>query len=114
MATYLSNHVKYTLLILSLLTYTLTAFAQDTLYVKPDAASSSSANGTITNPYNDIAAAADSLVSTGGVVYIIDGTYDMSGKEVTIETKATDSTVITIKPQTMAGVTLKFDGRFGF
>ena len=51
---------------------------------------------------------------TGGEVIIIDGEYDMTNKEVSISTAATSSSVVTIKPQSTAGVKLNFNGRFGF
>ena len=72
------------------------------------------ATGTLANPYNDISFAVEQIKANGGEVIIIDGEYDMTNKEVTITTAATDSTVITIKPQSIAGVKLNFVGRFGF
>ena len=88
--------------------------AQLTLYVQPDA-TATSANGTLLNPYNDIATAVD-LVATGGggQVIVIDGEYEMTGKEVTITTAATATTAVIIKPQSQAGVKFNFKGRFGF
>ena len=88
--------------------------AQTTLYVNPDAADNPSADGSLSNPYNDIAAAVDIAAATGGEVIIIDGDYDMTGKSVSISTAATAATAVTIKPQTTAGVKLNFNERFGF
>lgn len=91
-----------------------TLSAQDTLFVKPDAPNNISSDGSITSPYNDIASAVKSLETIGGEVVIIDGDYDMTGKRVRIDAVATDTTVVTIRPQTPYGVKLRFVDRFGF
>lgn len=88
--------------------------AQTTLYVNPAASNNPSADGSLANPYNDIASTVELVAATGGEVIIIDGNYNMSGKEVTITTAATESTIVTIRPETPAGVKLRFDSRFGF
>jgi len=103
------NTVLFTFLMTNII-----CIAQTTLYVNPDAPNSGSANGTIANPYNDIASTVDLVEAAGGgEVIIIDGEYDIP-EEVTITTAATPSTAVTIKPQTTAGVKLIFNDRFGF
>lgn len=89
--------------------------AQTTLHVNPDVPNSPTADGSLANPYNDIATTVE-LVATagGGEVIVIDGEYEMTGKEVTISTVATAATAVTIKPQSTAGVKFNFNGRFGF
>lgn len=85
------------------------------LYVNPDLPNSGTANGTLANPYNNIATKVDLVAASGGGnVIIIDGEYEMTGKEVVITTAATITTSVTIKPQTFAGVKFNFNGRFGF
>lgn len=106
--------MKNILLLFSLMYYVFSSTAQTTLYVQPDAADNPSADGTLANPYNDIAATVDLVAPTGGDVVIIDGDYDMTNKEVSISTIATETTEITIRPQSTAGVKLRFNGRFGF
>ena len=109
-----TNMLKTTLLIIGLAIH-ISSHTQVTLYVNPDAPSSGSADGTISNPYNDIASSVDlAAASSGGDVVIIDGEYDMTDKSVTITAAATPSTVVTIKPQTTGGVKLNFVDRFGF
>ena len=89
--------------------------AQTTLYVNPDAADSESADGSLSNPYNDIASTVDLVaIAGGGNVIVIDGIYDMTDRKVIITTAATSSTAVTIKPQTTAGVKIIFKGNFGF
>jgi len=88
--------------------------SQSTLYVKPDAPDDPSADGSISNPYNDIGTTVKLLESIGGEVVIIDGDYDMAGKKVTVDAIATDTTIVTIRPQTPYGVKLRFVDRFGF
>lgn len=103
---------KITLLLICL-TISSYSKAQTTLYVNPEVPNGG--NGTMASPYNNIATTVD-LVATagGGNVIVIDGEYDMTGKEVRISTAATLATSVTIKPQTTAGVKLNFKGRFGF
>ena len=87
--------------------------AQTTLYVNPDGPNGG--DGTITTPYNDIAIAVDIAANAGGGdVIVVDGEYNMTGREIRIATAATLTTAVTIKPQTTAGVKLNFKGRFGF
>ena len=88
--------------------------AQDTLYVNPDAPDNPSADGSFFSPFNNIASTVKSLETIGGEVVIIDGDYDMEGKKVIINAVATDTTVVTIRPQTQYGVKLRFADRFGF
>lgn len=105
---------QFYILLLFSFTY-VSAIAQTTLYVKPDAPDSTTANGSLTNPYNDIAEAVElAATNGGGNVVVIDGDYNMAGNEVYISTAATAATAVTIKPQTTAGVTLNFNGRRGF
>lgn len=90
------------------------SYAQTTFYVNPDAPNGS-ANGTLVNPYNDIASTVELLKSNGGGdVVVIDGEYDMTGREVVITTSVSKAKAITIKPQSTAGVKFNFNGRFGF
>lgn len=90
------------------------SYAQTTFYVNPDSPNGS-ANGTLVNPYNDIASTVELLKSNGGGdVVVIDGEYDMTGREVVITTSVSKAKAITIKPQSTAGVKFNFNGRFGF
>jgi len=90
------------------------ANTQTSLFVNPDLSDNPSADGSLANPYNDIAATVQLLAATGGEVIVIDGMYDMTDKEVTITTAATAANPIIIKPQSTAGVIMNFTGRFGF
>lgn len=88
--------------------------AQTIKYVNPNAADDTNADGTIANPYNNIATTVEIVKNNGGGdVIIIDGTYNMS-TGVKITTTATSTSKVTIKPQTVAGVKLSFNSRFGF
>lgn len=96
------------------LVFFFTGISQVTLYVNPDAASGS-ADGTKSNPYNDIAATVDLIeASGGGELIVVDGDYDMTGREVRISTQASPSTAVVIKPETDGGVRFTFKGPFGF
>lgn len=89
-------------------------YSQTTFYVNPDA-TSTSADGSLANPYKDIAATVHLLKSNGGGdVIVIDGEYDMTGREVVITTSVSKAKAITIKPKSTAGVKFNFNGRFGF
>ncbi len=89
--------------------------AQTVLYVNPNIADATNADGSLGNPYNDIAVAVElAAANGGGEVVVIDGEYDMTNKAVSISTSATVLTPVIIKPQTKAGVILNFNGRFGF
>jgi hypothetical protein len=88
-------------------------YAQTTMYVKPDAPSGG--NGTLANPYNKIPSTVDMVEAAGGgEVIIINGEYHIGDSKITITTAATESTAVTIKPQSPAGVKLIFTGRKGF
>ncbi len=104
---------KNLLLLLIFISNSLTS--QINLYVNPNAPSGGSANGTLANPYNNIATTSDLVAAGGGGnVIVIDGEYEMTGKEVVVTTAATSTTKVNIKPQTFAGVKFNFNGRFGF
>lgn len=102
--------------LLSFLCFTLAslAYSQTTLYVNPDA-NSGSADGSLANPYSDIAATVELIKANGGGnIIVIDGEYDMTDREVVITTSVSKAKAITIKPQSPAGVKFNFNGRFGF
>ncbi|WP_377713009.1 T9SS type A sorting domain-containing protein [Pseudofulvibacter geojedonensis] len=95
--------------------FSFSTYAQINLYVQPDAPSNVSANGSLANPYNDISSTVDLVeAGGGGNVIIINGSYDMGSNSVFINTAATTSTTVTIKPQSENGVKLTFTGRKGF
>ncbi len=104
---------KFSLLLTSVFVTTL-SFSQTTLYVNPNA-NNSNADGSMNNPYSDIASTVDLVEAAGGGnVVVLDGEYEMTNREVVINTAATKSTAVTIKPQSAAGVKFNFNGRFGF
>ncbi len=105
--------MKYTLLIFCLFPFF--ASAQTNLYVNPGLSDASSADGTLSNPYNDIPSTVDLVAAAGGgKVIVVDGVYNMLEDEVTITTAATAATAVIIKPQSVAGVKFVFHGRQGF
>jgi len=105
-------------IILTLPIFSVSSQAQVTKYVKPDAAKNG--DGSISNPYNDIAKAVNVVARDpkGGDVVIIDGTYDFRSTSnngiIRISTKAKKNAQVVIRPQTEGEVILKFDGRTGF
>ncbi len=94
--------------------FTVLSNAQTNLYVNPDAPDNESADGTLVNPYNDIAATVQLVANAGGGnVIIIDGEYDLTGRKVLITTAATASGSVTIKPQSSFGVKIISRDQYG-